>query len=340
MNDNLIEYEKPDVSTLQPFIDKDKRGKPRPWNQKKRLNERVASVADHADLNKKAMKLRECASTLVFRQDADGGNRKLYQAYFCKDKFCPMCNWRRTLKLGAENMKVIEAANAENSLNWVFLTLTVKNCKGDKLKQTIDDMQKGFTALFRRKAVSGFVKGWFRCLEITVNRDQGTYHPHFHVLICASKNKRLIRQNDWVNLWRVSAKLDYQPVVNIKRVTARHTKKHLSEIIKERDNQAQAMNKAIAETSKYPIKSADILGGTMEENAEVLKVLDSATFNKRLIAYGGLLKKIRSRIIRNDDEDDLIHIDDSDDSIAGKATEIIIAKWHIGLNIYVSNRLV
>lgn len=38
-----------------------------------------------------------CGDTLRFIRREDG-SLKLYQAYFCKNKLCPMCNWRRSMK--------------------------------------------------------------------------------------------------------------------------------------------------------------------------------------------------------------------------------------------------
>ncbi|QTD39770.1 protein rep [Sporosarcina sp. Te-1] len=85
-------------------------------------------------LTKKAEQMYDCGNYLVFKIKDD--RLKLYQTYFCKARLCPMCNWRRSLKIAFQNKKIIQAVNEREKVRWVVLTLTVRNVDGEDLKPT------------------------------------------------------------------------------------------------------------------------------------------------------------------------------------------------------------
>ncbi|MDI6578281.1 protein rep, partial [Bacillus subtilis] len=78
----------------------------------------------------KAEKLISSAEYLSFKRDPETGKLKLYQAHFCKERLCPMCAWRRSLKIAYHNKLILEEANLQYGCGWIFLTLTVRNVKG------------------------------------------------------------------------------------------------------------------------------------------------------------------------------------------------------------------
>jgi hypothetical protein len=65
-----------------------------------------------------------------------------------------------------------------------FITLTVKNCTGDKLRQTIETMIKQFRQIqdLRRKQKKTPLK-CIRKIECTYNPDTNEYHPHLHLIL-------------------------------------------------------------------------------------------------------------------------------------------------------------
>ena len=68
----------------------------------------------------------QCAEVLTFIQSSDGSLR-LNQAWFCKNKLCPICNWRRSMKYSWQASKIIEEAIIrESKAKFLFLTLTMK----------------------------------------------------------------------------------------------------------------------------------------------------------------------------------------------------------------------
>ena len=95
----------------------------------------------------KARRLESCASYAEFSRLPDGQGLHLYQSSFCRVRLCPMCQWRRSLKLGAQVRRVVERANADHiadtgaAWRWLMVTFTIKNVQGPELGATIDRVQ-------------------------------------------------------------------------------------------------------------------------------------------------------------------------------------------------------
>lgn len=338
------------VTKETPLIDTTASGRERPWNAKKLMSLETSELMNEAapaiehSLTRKAERMKTCADILTFHK-TDEGRLKLNQTYFCKVRLCPMCNWRRSLKMSAENAKVVEEANRQKKLRWLFLTLTVENCTGDKLNETINAMSKAFKRMTDYKRIDDQVVGWFRALEITKNNKKNTFHPHYHMLICVEpryfvEKGRYIKQKEWTSLWQQALNVDYTPVVHIEAVKARKTKRTLTEVLTDVEtgiNEAHAMQKAVLEVSKYTVKDSDVLKGSRKQNLETIYWLDDAITRKRLVAYGGLLKKIHKALNLADDgeEENLIHVDgDNHDEISAEIQKVT-ARWSIGLNQYI-----
>ncbi len=327
--------------------DKTATGKKRDWRGKKVRSSLVAAHYEGLEkrtgapyYGKKAEKVCDCAECLAFRRDNETGRLRLYQAYFCKVRLCPMCAWRRSLKIAYHNKLIVEEANRQYKPAWIFLTLTVKNVEGDHLKQTITDMMQGFRKLFQYKKVKSGTLGFFRALEITKNHEENTYHPHFHVLIPVKRSyftgKSYIKQAEWTNLWKRAMKLDYRPIVHVQRVKG---KKGIdAEAIEKEVREAMEEQKAILEISKYPVKDTDVIRGNevTEENLDTVYYLDGALASRRLIGYGGILKEIHQELNLIDAEDgDLIRIEEDEDEVANETFEVM-AHWHVGIKNYIT----
>lgn len=340
-NNNIETSEK---STTEILVDKTKSGKERDWKGKKKRSLLTADHFEVAGLHSKAERMKDCATQLVFKHTGEA--LKLYQAWFCKVRLCPMCNWRRSLKIAYHNKRIVETANERENVRWLFLTLTVKNTDAESLSETISDMFNGFNRFTKYKAFKTSVRGYFRALEVTKNRDPesesfGTYHPHFHVLLCVPPSyfaKNYIKQSEWTSLWQKAMKLDYKPIVHIQKVKPKENLNELETYEKDLKKAMKEQN-AILEVSKYPVKDTDVIKGNKvtEENVETVLALDNALSYKRLIGYGGLLKEIHKELNLGDAEDgDLVNIS-QDDEVANGAFDVI-ARWHIGLKNYVIQR--
>lgn len=354
-------------ATGEVLVDKSSTGKERPWEQKKIASSLAAENFLAGGLVKKAEKMRDCANKLVFKTNGD--SLKLYQTWFCKVRLCPMCNWRRSIKIAYQNKRIVETVNEREKVDWLFLTLTVKNCPSDTLSETLEGMYKAFNRLTKYKSFQKSIKGYFRALEVTRDRDRtitkkryeknpgyfkrngldigsenpnyGTYHPHFHVLLCVPRyyfkqKDYYIKQDRWSELWQKALKSDYKPIVDVRRVKAKKEidREGLEDFEKELKKSIREQN-AIFEVSKYPVKDTDVIKGdkVTDENIETVVDLDKALSFKRLIGYGGLLKEVHKELNLDDAESgDLIQVAESDE-VANGIFEVT-AYWQVGLKKY------
>lgn len=234
---------------------------------------RIGDVSDRRSFIRKSERVRDCGSFLQFK------GQQLTNANFCKDRLCPMCTWRKSLKIYGEMSAVMDLVDKES--HFIFLTLTVRNVTGDQLSDYITELFAGYKRLMLRKEMKKAVKGWFRAIEVTYNPDTG-YHPHFHVVLQVNKNyfgKNYIKHSDFIRLWREAMKLDYDPNVHVEKVDETR------------------IENAVAEAAKYTVKDNDyIYPNDPIATDEIVEVLNLSLKGRRLIAYGGELKKLHKQV--------------------------------------------
>lgn len=317
-------YNTTDCSNNQPdeiLDDRTRTGKKIDWRSRKLKNMELADMMFELNL-KKAVRVEECGSRLEFIADNEG-HRRLHKAYFCKDKMCPMCSWRRSIKLTYQTESIItEFLKEKTNARFLFLTLTLKNVEdGQALDQSLKKMTLGFNRLFKYKAVDKNLLGFMRVTELTVNKKDKTYNQHMHVLMAVSSNyfkkEHYLKQSDWRALWKKAMKLNYLPQVRISAVKA-NTKKDT------------AIRSAVKETAKYSVKSSDFLIHSHEENLKIVKDLNLGLNRKRMIAYGKMFKEIHERLHLSDAEDgNMIHVkDDKENENEIEQAKIIVAQWN------------
>lgn len=81
------------------------------------IYETLGTDPDYPDAAKaldKARRLAECAQWAEFERLPNGQGLRLHEASFCRVRLCPMCQWRRSLKLGDQVRKVVSRANADH----------------------------------------------------------------------------------------------------------------------------------------------------------------------------------------------------------------------------------
>lgn len=302
--------------------DKSKKGKDRNWRGRKLSNVKLSKGYQKLDYKENMVQnVRQCAEVLTFLKQKNG-DLKLNQAWFCKNKLCPICNWRRSMKYSWQATQIVdEAMKREPKGRFLFLTLTIKNVPGAELNQAMSDLTKSFDKLFRRAKVKKNLLGFLRATEVTVEEErEGYYHPHLHILMMMKSSyfsgygDNFISQKEWTDMWKQSAQLDYTPVVNIKAVKNKKT---------EVFDQA-GIKKAILETAKYPVKPIDF----DDENLQVIDDLYKGLFRKRQLAYGGLFKKIKKELGLDDVENgELIHVDEETGEISGGQQLVAVWNW-------------
>ena len=306
------------------FKDISKNGKDRKWKERKINNLNLAKIFDSLDYpDSFIFNIKSCAEYLNFKRSSDGSLR-LFQMYTCKNKQCAICSWRRSMKYQVQISKIVEEAMIRKPKGrFLFLTLTVENVSGEGLNNELSLLSEAFNRLMKYKKVSKNILGFLRAAEVTINESMDTYHPHIHVLLFISptyfKNKNnYISQDEWTELWKKSAKLDYRPIVDVRS-------------IKPKNEKTSDIRSAILETAKYPVKPMEL----NYDSAKVVDDLQKGLYRKRQIAFGGLFKQIKKELELDDIENgDLINIGDEENPISDG--EIISVLWnHERQNYYV-----
>lgn len=338
MSDNLQDKKN------TPLVDTTECGKDRRWGERKTQSlalskafrdcfvdtmiaegwtrEQAETLADDYHVNTtwitKHRATERCGETLWFTRDAD--NRlKLWQAWFCKDRLCPMCNWRRALKYTAQVGQILQVMMERKIAGKpIFATFTMRNVKGEDINQSFGDFADSFRRLMAYKAVKTYCVGAIRTSEITYNAKLDTYNTHIHCLmwmspmyfVGAKGRGGYLSQAKWTELWQRAARLDYTPVVNVKAVKPRTPT----------DRDPTGLFGAVLETAKYPIKPdafRDLTTQIWQETdsqrqarLERIKHLERGMYRKRLISFFGVFKDIRKELQLDDPEDDdLVHIE-------------------------------
>ena len=266
-----------------------------------------------------------CGTYLEFSHGKNG--RALDFANFCHDRFCSCCNWRRSLKVYSQIKSVM--ANLEpEKYNYLFLTLTQKNCGAadlTELKQECDRLFAGWRWLYRNSPLfhktrkrDRIVCGTIRSFEITYNGDNNTFHPHFHVILAVPRDYFDIYKDyyttaaEWAEEWACALDLNYLPNVDVRRLRP------------DQSSDGVTYNKAVAEISKYATKITDVLRYNKKQGASILAALAYALRGRRLLALTGCFRDAFQALKEDDseaDDADLIHMD-NDDLSAEKEEDI------------------
>lgn len=316
MRQNNYNMENNIIQELEVLNDIMADGRQRPWREHKMANELLSLAYDNINPDK-AARLRECATFLSYKKTDKG--LRLDRANFCRVRLCPICQWRRSLKVFGQTCKVINAYEEKAKHAYAMLTLTVKNCEVDELTDTISAMLKAWDRMSRTAQWKKVVLGWYRGTEITHNLEADTYHPHFHVLLAFRKSyftsRYYLKHEQWRDMWRAAMRLDYDPVVSIEKCYG--------------GNAA-----AIAEVTKYSTKPSDyIIPDDWDLTESAVAVLDKALDKRRFVAYGGEFSEIRKQLNLDDPESgDLIHVDD--DAALAAEGKILTYFWYSGFRQY------
>lgn len=221
------------------------------------------------------LRYENCGSFLLFNADQSKEKRKLAISNFCKNRFCPMCSWRKSLS-DAFKIAIISHWISENhKKKFIFLTLTVPNVAKSELKDSIKELNKSFNRLFMYKEVDQVVKGFVRKLEVTYNEDRDDYHPHLHVMVAVNKSyftdKTYIKHEKWLQFWQKATKNPKITQVDVRAIKS--------------DDDTSFFD-AVLEIAKYTAKDSDML-----KSEEVFDTFYHSLKGVRLLGYGGLFKE-------------------------------------------------
>ena len=260
------------------------------------LSERISKISYSQNdpmFQRKAERVRYCGSYLEFdkyqsTEKPQDIMRSLRSANFCKDKFCPMCNWRKSQKLMREMLSIFEQLE-QNRYEMIFLTLTMTNPPMSEIKNALAHMALSFNRLMKYKDVQAVVKGFLRSVEFLGDRTaEGECHPHYHCLIVVDKwyfkSRNYLSQEKWQQLWKRALRVDYEPMVNVQKIKPREFVDELGVT-----HQYSAIQSAVLEVTKYCLKSSAVKAMS-DKNFEDLYV---GTHRIRKYRLGGILREIK-----------------------------------------------
>ncbi len=259
------------------------------YTEKKRKNQVFQKfIKRHIGENQMDL-VEDCNTFLSFVADKTLEKQKLYKANSCKNRFCPVCAWRKARKDALGLSLMMQYIKQEEKKEFIFLTLTTPNVKATKLESEIKRYNQSFRRLTNRKHFKSIAKGYVRKLEITYNKKRDDYNPHFHVLIAVNKSyftdkRYYISQQEWLDLWR--------DVTGISEITQ-------VQVQKIRQNN----NKELYEMAKYSGKDSDYL-----INQKVFDAYYRSLKGKQVLVYSGLFKEAKKKL-KNGDLDYLKEID-------------------------------
>lgn len=238
-------------------------------------------------LEKQATRVDQCSDVLGFAWESDdetGECRlRLRKARFCRVRLCVICQWRRSMMWTARMYEALPTLMEQYPKSrFLMLTLTIKNVEIDSLRHSLNSMGKAWHKLIRRAEFKPIL-GWVRTVEITRGKD-GSAHPHFHVLLMVSPSyfngRNYITQQRWTELWQESGRLDYQPIVDIRKVKSKWPK----------TGDVEPVPGGVVEVLKYAVKPSDLAVEPDSEEGEWVRELARQIHHSRAIATGGVLK--------------------------------------------------
>ncbi len=266
--------------------------------------------------------VRECGISLTFskqeHQITKDKRIKLKKADYCKFRFCSTCNWRRNMNINRELLEAFEKIEAERDVNYLFLTLTIKNTVTSDLKETVKNLNKSFVRLSQTKAYKDTILGHFKALEIIGDKTPaGEVHPHLHIILITSKSyftsRGYIKQDKWVEMWQKALRVDYSPIVHIQKIKAKRTKS---------GKKLTALQSAVFEVAKYAVKHTEL---TKKSDKEFTQIINQ-TKGMRFFSTGGVLKK-NINLIKCDEE--LINFKEETEALWVEIEELIY-EWKDG----------
>lgn len=209
----------------------------------------------------------------------------LLYGYFCKLRFCPICQWRKAIRWQEQFIASLPDILAiYPTSHWLTLTLTVRNCPIQDLSETIDDMNAAWCRLMKYKEMQSAL-GWIRVTEISKPDDENA-HPHFHCLLMVPsswKSHHYLTHHRLRELWKKALKANYLPNTHIEYVSP--TKKEIAQYGYQESRIKKIIDKASG-VFRYALKSVD-----MTDNDEWFFELNWQVWRKRFVASGGTLKR-------------------------------------------------
>lgn len=261
------------------------------WTEKKRASQRVARKMCDAGFLERGKRMQFCGHYLGLKTCPQCGRSEISSANLCRDRLCPTCQWRLSLRKFAEMCATVALMQDRETMNAGFLTLTVRNCAPEDLRYTLQTMAADWNRLLSQRWMKDILVGSARSVEITYNARTNTFHPHFHIITFTNPvyTDAALRQKFQLG-WQQAARLDYLPVTDFRFIKP--------------DNEGsgciddERLTGAILETYKYAVKSDDMANMPLD----VFRQFVTAIQGLRFSSFTGAVKDARKALGFKDTE--------------------------------------
>ena len=256
--------------------------------KRKQLNEYIeaSKIADKSD--NFIQNYSDCGTLIGV--DESG---KIRQANFCKSRLCPVCAWRRSIQTYVKLKKIVSNMPEHQ---YIFLTLTQKNCDINSLGAEIDRINYAWKRFKQKAMFKRAYKGYVRTIEVTYNEEKNTFHPHQHIILdvkdgyFSKKNNLYIPHKKIVETWSALIEQDYCDA-DIRALKS--------------ETEVQ-QSKSLAELAKYTLKLSE------QSDPDILSKLFKFLSNRRCFTCGGTFREEAKKLkidLENDDEasDDVLN---------------------------------
>ena len=257
------------------------------WERKKIAAKETAQKMIQIGEKLRGLRMMNCAEIVEGAVCQGCGQMHVVYANLCRDRFCPVCKWRLSMKRFTAMFEIVTGLRKRYpEAAWQFVTLTCQNCNPTELPEVLDEMGRVWNNITTAQKFKKRIAGWARSTEITYNEVTGQLHPHYHVLVMYEE----LETPDEYIIKRWCKGLNYKTSVLAQNAeTVEFTAENEQEIGWEVDQNPddEAAINAILETYKYSVKDKD----TEQMPLGVFRVLVDALKNRRLTAFGGVIKQ-------------------------------------------------
>lgn len=244
-------------------------------------NEVVIPALFTAGLEKKALTLSECGHFKEIAICENCGDREFYGFSCCRDRFCPICEKKRSLLWFSKLIPLTEELIGEKFyLNMMTLTIPDEQDLKTSLKRLLGTW-RNFTHqnLKMSKEFKKRFVGGIRFLEVKRGKNSKLWHPHFHLIVVKETPSR---DFEWlVDAWSRSYSLFVKQKIEC-NVDIRPFK------IKKKDD----LLKSVLEVCKYVSK----FDWTNENITDVQEFVDSLVNIRSVSTWGIIRKKLRDDV--------------------------------------------
>lgn len=255
---------------------------------------KVSKKMKHFNLAR-GKRMEMCADTIHYYSCPHCQRVKISNMERCRDRMCPLCNWLLAKQRLNDMIKTFNNIDI-SKYKFYFLTLTIRNVNPEDIRQALESMAKAWDKMMKRKDAKDYLRGWARSVEMTYNPITHTLHPHYHVILMYDADCKYVLDGRWFKpVWKETMNISYDPIIDFTPIRSIKGQEDLDNAEQER------IYKAVLETFKYSIKSNDLIDMPQRE----FNLLVEGINQKRLVSFGGVIKKIRSIIDLEEDKGEI-----------------------------------